>query len=491
MTGGRAADLLRTRPSNFRFLTDTIPRSMGVQGPDVPLARLGSRITDLTDRYFPDAFVFALGAVLVVFLFGIALGERPMHLVDAFGQGFWVLVPFTMQMALIIVTGFVVATSAPCSRVIDMLAAFPRTPRGAVAFVALFSMISSLLSWGFSLIFTGLLVRAIVRRIDDVDFRALGGAAYLGLGSVWSLGLSSSPAMMMATRSAIPEALLPVTGVVPLTQTIFLWQSILLAVLLIALSTAIAYFSAPTGTRVRTARSMGVTFQEMAEEHEERAGTPAERLERHPLLTLLIVGLMFAFLGRQIAAKGLTSTLDLNNFNFLFLALGMLLHWRPRPFLRAVAAAVPATAGVLVQFPFYAGIFGLISKTSIQPVLSDLFIRIANQDTFNPILTIYSFILGIFIPSGGGLWVVEAPYVMEAANALRMHRGWTIQTYNAAETLPNLLNPFFMLPLMGILNVRARDLAGYSILQLLFHTPLVLFYCWLMAYTLPYIPPLQ
>ncbi len=456
---------------------------------DVPLARLGSRIAGLSERYFPDAFVFALGAVLVVFVFGLALGEHPLRLVNAFGEGFWVLVPFTMQMALIIVTGFVVATSRPCSRVIDALAALPKTPRGAVAFVALFSMISSLVSWGFSLIFTGLLVSANVRRLENVDFRALGGAAYLGLGSVWSLGLSSSPAMMMATKSSIPAGLLPITGVIPLTQTIFLWQSILLAVLLIVVSTAIAYFSAPTGERARTARAMGVVFQEVTVA-EDPPRTAADRIERNPFLIVAVVALMFSFLAQQIASKGLASALDLNNFNLLFLALGMLLHWRPRSFLRAVADAVPATAGVLVQFPFYAGVFGLISRTSIQVTLSELFVRIANQDTFNPILTIYSFILGIFIPSGGGLWVVEAPYVMEAANALRMHLGWTVQTYNAAETLPNLLNPFFMLPLMGILNVRARDLAGYSILQLLFHTPLVLLYCWLMSYTLAWVPPL-
>ena len=444
---------------------------------DAPLARLGTRIADLSERYFPDAFVFALAAVLVVFAFGLTLGERPMALVHAFGEGFWVLVPFTMQMALIIIGGFVVASSRPCSRIIERLASIPKTPRGAIAFVALFSMVSSLLSWGFSLIFTGLLVRAIVRRIDNVDFRALAGAAYLGLGSVWSLGLSSSPAMMMATESAIPKDLLPITGVIPLSQTIFLWQSMLLAALLIVVSIAIAWFSAPTGENIRNARSMGVVFDQITVA-DEAPRTPAERAEHSPILTILIVTLMVVFL----VSKGF-SAIDLNSFNFAFLALGLLLHWRPRNFLRAVAAAVPATAGVLVQFPFYAGIFGLISKTAIQGTLSDLFIRIADEHTFNPILTVYSFILGVFIPSGGGLWVVEAPYVMEAARTLRMHLGWTIQTYNAAETLPNLLNPFFMLPLMGILNVRARDLAGYSILQLLFHTPLVLLYCWLMTYT--------
>jgi short-chain fatty acids transporter len=445
---------------------------------DMPLARLGSRIADLTDRYFPDAFVFALAAVIVVFLFGMSLGEKPMTLVNAFGEGFWVLVPFTMQMALIIIGGFVVASSRPCARIIEALARYPKTPRGAIAFVALFSMVSSLLSWGFSLIFTGLLVRAIVRRLDNVDFRALGGAAYLGLGSVWSLGLSSSPAMMMATESAIPKDLLPITGVIPLSQTIFLWQSILLAALLIVVSIAIAYYSAPTGASVRNARSMGVVFEEITVP-DDTPRTPAERIEHSPVLTILIVALMVAFL----AAKGF-SAIDLNSFNFAFLALGLLLHWRPRNFLRAVSGAVPATAGVLVQFPFYAGIFGLISKTEIQSTLSELFIRIASPDTFNPILTVYSFILGVFIPSGGGLWVVEAPYVMEAARTLGMHLGWTIQTYNAAETLPNLLNPFFMLPLMGILNVRAKDLAGYSILQLLFHTPLVLVYCWIVSFTL-------
>jgi short-chain fatty acids transporter len=456
--------------------------SISTMNREVPLARLGSAIADLCDRYFPDAFVFALAAVLIVFLFGLGIGETPARLVTAFGDGFWSLVPFTMQMALIIVGGFVVASSRPCARLIDALARVPETPRGAVAFIAVFSMVSSLLSWGFSLIFTGLLVRAVVRRVPSVDFRAIGGAAYLGLGSVWSLGLSSSPAMMMATKSAIPADLLPVTGVIPLTETIFTWQSILLAVLLIALSTAIAYFSAPSGDRVRSAEAMGVTFEEMTVAGDEPR-TPAERIEHSPVLTVAIVALMIAFLAFQVKAKGFNATLDLNNFNLFFLAAGMLLHWRPRAFLRAVAGAVPATAGVLIQFPFYAGIFGLISKTGIQGLLSDFFIQIANRDTFNPILTIYSFILGVFIPSGGGLWVVEAPYVMDAARALHMHLGWTIQTYNAAETLPNLLNPFFMLPLMGILNVRARDLAGYSILQLLFHTPLVLVYCWAMAYT--------
>src|SRR5437867_2683638 len=153
-------------------------------GGDPLLARAGMAIADLCERYFPDAFVFALAAVAIVFIAGLALGERPGHLVAEFGNGFWSLVPFTMQMALVIVGGFVVASSPPMARLIVRLARVPRTPRGAVAFVAFFAMAASLLSWGLSLVFTGLLVREVARRIEGIDYRAIRSAAYLGLGSV-------------------------------------------------------------------------------------------------------------------------------------------------------------------------------------------------------------------------------------------------------------------------------------------------------------------
>jgi short-chain fatty acids transporter len=165
------------------------------------------------------------------------------------------------------------------------------------------------------------------------------------------------------------------------------------------------------------------------------------------------------------------------------------LHWRPRAFLRAAARAVPATTGVLIQYPFYGGIFGLISKTAIAATLADLFVRVSTRATLPLIAGVYSAVLGLFVPSGGAKWVIEAPYVMAAAVRSQVHLGWMVQVYNAAEALPNLINPFWMLPLMGILGVRARDLAGYSILQLLIHIPVVLLACWLLAFTLPYHPP--
>src|SRR5438067_7512356 len=222
------------------------------------LARIGMRIADACERFFPDAFVFALAAIVIVFVAGLSVGVAPLTLATEFGNGFWSLVNFTMQMALVIIGGFVVASSPPVAKLTLRLASIPKTARGAIAFTAAFAMLSSLISWGLSLIFTGLLVREISRRIERVDYRALGAAAYLGLGSVWALGLSSSAALLQATKSSIPASLLPITGVIPRTQTIVLPQNIALAAVLVIVSVIVAYVSAPREDQARTANMMGI-----------------------------------------------------------------------------------------------------------------------------------------------------------------------------------------------------------------------------------------
>ena len=174
------------------------------------------------------------------------------------GKGFWSLIPFTMQMAMIIIGGYVVASAPAVYWVIQRLASVPSTPSGAVAFVALFSMLTSLVSWGFSLIFSGLLVRELVRRVG-VNLRAIGTAAYLGLGSIWAMGLSlPAAALLMATKGSIPPALLNISGIIPLTQrTIFLWESIITAAVLLTISVLIAYWSAPSPENAKTVKLRG------------------------------------------------------------------------------------------------------------------------------------------------------------------------------------------------------------------------------------------
>jgi short-chain fatty acids transporter len=450
-------------------------------------ARLGMALADWSERWFPDSFVFALAALVIVFAGGMFLGSTIRDLIKDFGEGFWSLIPFTMQMAIVIIGGYVVASSPPIYRLIRWLAGMPRTPRGAVAFVAFFSMTTSLMSWGFSLIFSGILVREIVGNLRDIDYRAIGAAAYLGTGSVWALGLSSSAALMMATPSAIAPPLLKISGVIPLSQTIYTWQSLTTAAILIFSGVVVAYLSAPARS-TKTAESFGVTKGlEIGKMDGQR--TPAEWLEYAPALSVIVGAIGLGYLAQVFAARGPLAAVDLNTYNLLFLMVGLLLHWRPGSFTRAVNGAVPATAGVLIQFPFYGGALGIITMSPLTRTLAHFFVHISSPGSYPVVVAIYSFILGMFVPSGGGKWVIEAPYVLQAAKDLHVSLGWIVQIYNASEALPNLINPFWMLPLLGILKARARDLVGYGLLQLMVNTLWVLFFAWFFARTFTYTPP--
>lgn len=453
------------------------------------MARLGAGLADWSEKWFPDAYVFAAMAVVIVVVAALAMGRTPSQVSVDFGKSFWNLIPFTMQMAFVVIGGYIVAVSAPVRRVIDVLACFPKTPKVAVAYVAFMAMFASLLSWGFSMIFAGILMREISKRVSGVDYRAMGAAGYLGLGSVWALGLSSSAALLMATKGSIPPALLKISGVIPLEQTLFTWQNLVMIVVLIVLSIWICYVSTPTAEHAKTAEMAGIKYQE-TQDPIGKPQTPGEKLEFSPLLTLVIVALGVIYLYDVFSTKGGLAALDLNTYNFMFIIAGMLLHWRPRSFLRAAAKAVPMTGGVLLQFPLYAGIFGVLMGSGLNEVLARFFVSISTQDTLPLIGGIYSAILGLFLPSGGGKWVVEAPYLLEAANQLQVNLAWMVQVYNAAEALPNFINPFWMLPLMGLTGVKARDLAGYSTLQLIFHAPVVLLMLWLLGKTMPYVPPI-
>lgn len=456
------------------------------------LERIGLALANWTEKWFPDALVFALLGIVIVFCFGLLLGESPSKIALAGGKTFWALIPFTMQMAMIIIGGFVVASSPAVYWCIQKLAGLPKTPKAAITLVAFFSMFTSLISWGFSLIFSGLLVRELAPRVKGMDYRAAGAAAYLGLGAVWALGLSSSAALMMATKGAIPPKLYEISGLIPLTQTLFLWEGLAMAAILIVISMAIAYWSAPSAAKARTAEYYGIEYKPIDMTVEPRT-KPGEWLEYSPVLNLLVAFLLAWYLMDvfQTSPQGALAALDLNTYNLMFIAIGMVLHWTPRRFMRAVQHSIPATGGVLIQFPFYAVIFGMIVGTGISDYLAKLFHDLTTQNTYPLLVALYSSVLGVFVPSGGSKWVIEAPYVLQAAVMHKVHLGWVVQIYNAAEALPNLVNPFWMLPLLGLLGVKARDLVGYTTLQLIVHVPVVFFLCWFFAQYIPYLPPMK
>lgn len=446
------------------------------------LERFALRSTALAERWIPDAFVFALVATLVVlgaaYVADPTVRRSPLRLIDAWGNGFWTLIPFTLQMSMIVIGGYALASAPPVFHLISRVATWPRTPKGAVALVAVVAMVTSLLNWGFSLIVSALLAREVARRVPSADYRALGASSFLGLGTVWAQGLSGSAALMMARTASMPPRLAEIVGgEIPLTATIFLWQSIVCVVVLIAVVTVVVWLYAPGEGRARTAVDLGINLGPTEPARIAPAAVPGERLERSPIVLLPIVVVGFVYLARSIAGRSSNlaealNALDFNNINLLLLMLGALLHWTPASLMRAVREATPATWGVLLQFPFYAGIFGIMTDTRLSEAIARLFVRASSTTLYPGFILIYSGVLGVFVPSGGAKWMIEAPYVLEGARLLGVSDGWMVVTYNLGEAIANLLQPFWMLPILALLGLRARDIMGYTYLLALVLFPI-------------------
>ncbi|KAF1024777.1 MAG: putative short-chain fatty acid transporter [Acinetobacter bereziniae] len=460
------------------------------------LQKFAIKVSDWSEKWFPDSYIFALLGVIIVALAAIGIGAPVHDVAISFGNGFWSLIPFTMQMCMLIVVGYVVSVSKPVEMLIQKMAQIPTTGRNAIVFVATVSLLISLINWAMSTVLTALLVIALSKRKElNMDYRAAAAAAIIGMGATWALGISSSAAQLQANKASLPEPLYNLTGIIPFTETIFLPQSMIMTAVLIIVSIAIAFWSAPKGNNIKTIDEFDIHFEDEKTEVQSQK-RPGDWLENSPILSILIVvlGLIWMF-NEFTKSNPIIAISSLNTYNFIFLMLGIALHGTPRNFLNAVSKAVPAVSGVLIQFPLYGSIAFIMTNAmnaqdfSLSHYIAEFFVSIASKETFAIVMGLYSAILGFFIPSGGGKWIIEAPYVMQAAQDLKVHLGWSVQIYNAAEALPNLINPFFMLPMLGILKLKAKDVIGFTVTQLVFHLPLVLFLLWILGRTLTYMPP--
>ena len=491
----------------------TSSRSPGPHGPPAapavdnaisPVARLALTLTAWSERWVPDAFIFALAATFVVCAAALAATPSTVaHVVDAWGRGFWDLIPFTLQMSLVIITGHVLATSPPMGALIRAIASWPRTPRLAVALVTFFALASSWINWGFSLIFSAVLAREVARRVEGVDYRALAAASFLGAGSIWAQGLSGSAALQMATPGALQPQIRDIVahggivpgGILPFRHTIFLWQSIASVCVELAVVTMVMWLATPPPQVARTARDLGI---DLRDEHESGAGTdrslapdgdgrPGAWLEHAPLLNWLVGALGVTYLVRYFShAADPLNALNLNILNLAFLLAGFLLHRTPARLMAAVQRATPAVWGVILQFPFYAGIAGIITSTQLSERIAAAFVSVSTPATFPAVVALYSTVLGVFVPSGGSKWVIEAPYVMQAAHTLKTHLGWVVSAYDLGEALANLIQPFWMLPILGLFRLAARDIMGYTMIVFLALTPVVLILVTVLGLTLSY-----
>ncbi len=466
------------------------------------LSRVALRLTTFAETWLPDAFIFALLATGLAVAGGLTIGGAgPGQVVQAWGDGFWGLIPFTLQMALVIITGTVVATSAPMARGIDWLAGLPRGNRSAVVFVAVMGMAASWLNWGFGLVFAAVLARAVARRVPGVDYRTLAATVMFGSGSIWAQGLSGSAALQMATPGMLQPAIRQIVetgggpgvapipgGLIPLSATIFLPQSLIAVAIEMVIVALAVWWLVPTGAALRTASDLGVQLSSEASiEQSPGRRSPGEWLENQPWLSGLVVLLAGGYLVRLVmAAPSLAAAVSLNALNLTFLTLGLLLHRTPVRFVRAFRDATPHVYGVILQYPFYAGIAAIIVETGLNSHIAAVFTGAATHTSFPALVAAYSAVLGVFVPSGGSKWVIEAPYVLQAAHSLKVHLGWTVVSYDLGEALANLIQPFWMLPVLGILGLRARDIIGTTFTIFLVLTPVVLVLVTVLGATLGY-----
>lgn len=415
----------------------------------------------IMQRYLPDPFIFVIILTFVVFGLGLIFTDNgPYQMVQHWGNGFWALLSFTMQMVLVLVTGHVLASSHIFKKGLGSLASFAKSPGQAIVIVTVVSMIASLINWGFGLVIGALFAKELAKRVKNVDYRLLIASAYSGF-LVWHGGISGSVPLTIATPGHFTEDLI---GVVPTSETIFSTFNIVIVLGLLVTIPIINRLSMPSKEQTITVDPALLQGDIQAAAIEKEALTPADKLENSKFISLLIGLLGLVFLFYYFANNGFKLNLDIVNFLFLFL--GILFHGTPKQFLDAVLNAVKGTSGIIIQFPFYAGLMGLMTTSGLAAVISDAFIAISNDFTFPMLAFLSAGIVNFFVPSGGGQWAVQGPIMLDAATQLGASLPKTAMAVAWGDAWTNMIQPFWALPALAIAGLKAKDIMGYLVMVL-------------------------
>ena len=415
----------------------------------------------IMQRYLPDPFIFVIILTFVVFGLGLIFTDNgPYQMVQHWGNGFWGLLSFTMQMVLVLVTGHVLASSHIFKKGLGSLASFAKSPGQAIVIVTVVSMIASLINWGFGLVIGALFAKELAKRVKNVDYRLLIASAYSGF-LVWHGGISGSVPLTIATPGHFTEDLI---GVISTSETIFSTFNIVIVLGLLVTIPIINRLSMPSKEQTITVDPALLEGDFQAATIEKEALTPADRLENSKFISLLIGVLGLVFLFYYFATNGFKLNLDIVNFLFLFL--GILLHGTPKQFLDAVMNAVKGASGIIIQFPFYAGLMGLMTTSGLAAVISDWFIAISNEFTFPMLAFLSAGIVNFFVPSGGGQWAVQGPIMLDAATQLGASLPKTAMAVAWGDAWTNMIQPFWALPALAIAGLKARDIMGYLVMVL-------------------------
>lgn len=423
----------------------------------------------VVNRWLPDPFLFAIILTIVVFIASmIGTQQSPIALVNSWGNssGFWGLLSFSMQMALVLVLGSAMASAKVCKKILGAIASIAKDKKSAILVTTFVSTICCWLNWGFGLIAGALLAKEVARRVKDVDYPLLIASAYSGF-VIWHAGLSGSIPLQMGAEGG--TEILGVVYSAPISQTIFHPVNLGMVLVILILMPLINYAMHPDA-----AHTITVDPALLVEEEEKTytINTPAEKIEHSKILWVITLVLGFAYIIYYFVTKGFN--LDLNIVNMIFMFLGILLHGDLRKYVDAIGDAAGGAAGILLQFPFYAGIMGLMVATnpetgvSLASIIANFFTNISNEITF-PMLTFLSAgIINFFVPSGGGQWAVQAPIVMPAATQMGIEYGRSAMAIAWGDQWTNMIQPFWALPALGVAGLSARNIMGYLVIVTIF-----------------------
>ena len=425
---------------------------------------------NLVQRFLPDAFIFCIILTVLVFIAAIPVtGMNPIEIASAWGTGIWSLLAFSMQMALVLVLGTAFANAPSIKKLIAKLAGIPKKPASAIIFVTAVSMVCCWLNWGFGLVVGAILAKEVAKKVAKVDYRLLIASAYSGF-VVWHAGVSGSIPLQIASwnETILAQTGGAVTESIPTSQTIFSAWNLIVVVLIVVVVALVNAAMHPEEKDVVSIDPKLLVDEEVAEA--KKASTPAEKLENSVILSAIVAILGVAYLVYYFVTKGFNLSLDI--VNLIFLVLGVIFHKTPISYVNAITDAAKGAGGIILQFPFYAGIMGIMTAkgaagVSLASAISNVFVNISNKVTF-PLFSFWAAgIVNFFVPSGGGQWAVQAPIMMPAGKDLGVNPAVTAMAIAWGDAWTNMLQPFWALPALGIAGLGARDIMGYCAIVLI------------------------
>ncbi len=441
----------------------------GRGAPMSPLVRVGLLARRGFGRAVPEPFVIAVALTGLVMVLAVASGSPVERVVQAWGSsnGLWALLRFTMQMCLMLVLGTALASAPAVRRGLASVVSVARSPRQLVGLTAFVAISLALLNWSLGLIGGALVAReagAVVRRRGwTLHYPLLCAAGYSGL-MTWHGGFSGSAPLKVTTEADLVEVLgselAAQVGVLGLDATLLSPLNIFVSGGLLVLGPLVFMGMTPRASEEPGAMEAPQPDAVAAVELQDESTGWVQRLERSRGFTLALVVPLAAALGLVLVRSGV-SRLSFDTVNLALWTLALVLHGRPQRFLAACEEGARSCSGVIVQFPLYAGIMGVMTAAGLSAALSETFSQ-AGAGAFEVLAFASAGLLNLFVPSGGGQWAVQGPILMQGAHDLGLDPGSVVMAMAYGDQWTNMLQPFWALPLLALTKVRARDIIGYA-----------------------------